>query len=214
MTQMIQNVSSHSPEFYFDSLVLPIYAHVCLCTDTTMTVNTGSWRSSAAAETTGWTQRITRTQTSAPTATTQTGSRSRGPRPVGPAPPETNAHRTTRARPWATAHLSTTHQTTRAHPNRSGAAARHNRSCVGLLPAAIDSANALQGLLTPTWSCSKHCVSVSSAWLSSPRFSSSREPGRWTLGRGSNQVADLKNNNKKNNQSIFLYLRVESCIVV
>lgn len=174
-----------------------------------MTANTGSWRNSAPAETTGWTWRSIPIQTSAlPTVTTLTGRQSSEPQPAGPALPETSAHPTTPAHPWGTAHLSTTRQITRAHLSRSGAAARHNRSCLGLLVAAIDSANALQGLLTPTWSCLKHCVSVSSAWLSSPRFSSSREPGRWTPGRGSNQVADRKS------KHIFIFksLKLHHCV--
>lgn len=106
-----------------------------------MTVSTGSSRSSAPAETIGWTWRIIPIPTTAlPTATTQTGRQSSERQPAGPALPETSAHPTTPGHPWDTAHLLTTRQITRAHRNKSGAAARHNRSCLGLLVAAIDSA--------------------------------------------------------------------------
>lgn len=115
-------------------LLLWSHADANVCAGTTTTANIGSWRISAVAETTGWTWRIIPTQTTAlPTATTQTGRRSSEARPAGRAHPTTPAHR------WGTAHLSTTHQTTRAHRSRSGAAAKHNRSCPGLLVAAIDS---------------------------------------------------------------------------
>lgn len=113
---------------------------LCIYADTTTTVSIGRWRSSAPAETIGWTSRIFPIRTSAPpTATTQTGRQSSEPPPAGHALLETSAHPMTRAHQWDTAHLSTTRQTTRAHQNKFGVAARPNRSCVALLAAAIDS---------------------------------------------------------------------------
>lgn len=114
---------------------------VCVCTDTIVRVNTESWRNSAPAEITGWTWRTIPIQTTAlPTATTQTGRQSRELQPVGPGLLGTSAHPMTRAHLWDIVHLLTTLQTTRAPRSRSGAAAKHNRSCSGLLVAAIDSA--------------------------------------------------------------------------
>lgn len=113
---------------------------LCVCADTTMTASTGSSKNSAPVETIARTWRIIPIPTTAPpTATTQTGRRSNEPQPAGPAPPETSAPPTTRGHQWATAHLSTIRRTTRVHRNKSGAAAKHNRSCLGLLVAAIDS---------------------------------------------------------------------------
>lgn len=96
------------------------------CAGTTVRVSTESWRSSAQAETIGWTIQTT----ALPTATMQTGRRSREPRAVGLALPETSAHPMTLAHLWDTAHLLTTLQTTRVRRSRSGAAVRHNRSCL------------------------------------------------------------------------------------
>lgn len=112
---------------------------LCVYADTTVRVSTESWRNSVPAETIGWTRRIIPIQTTAlPTVTTQTGRQSREPQPVGPGLLETSAHPMTHGHPWDIARLSTTHQTTRAPRSRSGAAARHSRSCLGLLVAAID----------------------------------------------------------------------------
>lgn len=108
--------------------------------DTTVTASTGSWTSTAPAESTDQkaTPRTERTPNTASTlstgpapttritnrpgttATIRTGRWSTGCQVAARARPETSARRSDAARP------SSTPPTTKAHPNRSGATARHN----------------------------------------------------------------------------------------
>ena len=154
--------------------------------DTTVTLSTGRWRSSAPVEST-----LTPTTARAPTTTSRrrlgtrtdtipTGRRSTGRRPAVLARHATSAPLMTLARHWATAPPSTTRRTTKARRSRCGAAGRHNRSFPRAQPslqlsshwaclaaeaaavASIDSQTHEMPYGDGGRQCTEHCVSVCS----------------------------------------------------